>query len=128
MRVLLDTHLLVWAKGTPARVPAALTQVLLDADTEPYFSTASIWELAIKQSQRRDDFRVDAAVLRLTLLDTGYVELPILGEHAVAAATMPWTHKDPFDRILLAQAIVEEMMLLTVDAQLARYPGPIRLF
>ena len=128
MRVLLDTHLLLWAKTAPRRLPEALQRLILDPETEPLFSTASVWEVAIKQAQRRDDFRVDAAVLRADLLGSGYVELPVLGEHAVAVATLPPIRKDPFDRLLVAQAIVEGVELLTVDRELARYPGPIRLF
>ena len=128
MRVLLDTHLLLWAKAFPARLPEAARQLIIDPDTDVLFSAASIWEIAIKQSQRREDFRVDAAVLRGKLLDTDYTELPVLGEHAVATATLPLIHKDPFDRLLVGQAIVERVELLTVDEQLARYPGPIRVF
>ena len=127
-RVLLDTHLLLWAKAVPIRLPEAARQLITDPDTDLLFSTASIWEIAIKQSQRREDFRVDSAVLRNKLLDTGYAELPVLGEHAVVTATLPPIHKDPFDRMLVAQAIVEGIELLTVDEQLGRYPGPIRVF
>jgi PIN domain nuclease of toxin-antitoxin system len=128
MRVLLDTHLLLWAKTAPRRLPEGLQRLILDPETEPLFSAASVWEIAIKQAQRRDDFRVDAAVLRADLLDSGYVELPVLGEHAIAVSTLPPIHKDPFDRMLVAQAIVEGVELLTVDQQLGRYPGPIRCF
>ncbi len=128
MRVLLDTHVLLWAKTAPRRLPEALQLFIKQSDVEPLFSAASIWEIAIKQSQLRDDFRVDASELRVELLDTGYAELPVLGEHAVAVAGLPWIHKDPFDRLLVAQAIVEGVELLTVDRHLARYPGPIRVF
>jgi PIN domain nuclease of toxin-antitoxin system len=120
--------LLLWAKALPVRLPEAVRQLIIDPDTDVLFSTASIWEIAIKQSQRRGDFRVDAGVLRDKLLDTDYTELPVLGEHAVATAKLPLAHKDPFDRLLVAQAIVEGVELLTVDAQLASYPGPIRVF
>ncbi|WP_421760564.1 type II toxin-antitoxin system VapC family toxin [Devosia sp.] len=128
MRVLLDTHLLLWAKTAPRRLPEALQLFITQPDVEPLFSAASIWEIAIKQSQLRDDFRVDAAEMRAELLDTGYGELPVLGEHAIAVAGLPWIHKDPFDRLLVAQAMVESVDLLTVDRQLGRYPGPIRVF
>lgn len=128
MRLLLDTHVLLWAKVEPQRLTASLQQVIADPDNEPMFSTASIWEVAIKQSLRRDDFHVDAAVLRRSLLESGYVELPVLGEHAVAVASLPGIHGDPFDRMLLAQAMVEQIELFTVDRQLARYGGPIRVF
>ena len=127
-RVLLDSHLLLWAKLNPARLPAPVRKLLLDPEVQPVFSVASIWEIAIKQSQGRPDFTVDAAVLRGHLLDTGYAEMPILGDHAMAVASLPPVHRDPFDRLLVAQAIVEGVELLTVDAHLGRYPGPIRVF
>jgi len=128
MRVLLDTHLLLWTKLYPERVPRGVRELILDAATEPEFSVASTWEIAIKQSQRRADFQVDAAVLRAELLATGYTELQILGEHATAVSGLPWIHRDPFDRLLVAQAMVEGIELLTVDATLAQYPAPIRVF
>lgn len=127
IRVLLDTHLLLWAKTAPGRLPEAFRRLIVEPEVEPLFSAASIWEVAIKQSQLRDDFSIDAAELRVELLDTGYAELPVRGEHVVAVANLPWIHKDPFDRLLVAQAIVEEMELLTIDRQLGRYPGPIRV-
>lgn len=97
-------------------------------DSELLFSAASILEVAIKYSQQRADFTVAPGELRGGLLGAGYIELPVQGEHAVAVAGLPGIHKDPFDRLLIAQAIVEGVELLTVDAQLAAYPGPVRLF
>lgn len=128
MRVLLDTHLLLWTKLAPKRLPQGVRELLLDPATEPEFSVASIWEIAIKQSQGRRDFDVDPVVLRGEMLAAGYSELPVLGEHATAVSGLPWVHKDPFDRLLIAQAIVEGIELLTVDATLASYPAPVRLF
>jgi PIN domain nuclease of toxin-antitoxin system len=90
------------------------------------FSAASLWEITIKQSLARQDIRVDARLLRRGLLDNGYAELSITSEHAVNTDQLARTHKDPFDRILLAQAIVEGITLVTNDRKLARYPGPIR--
>ncbi|WP_338068579.1 type II toxin-antitoxin system VapC family toxin [Azotobacter chroococcum] len=87
----------------------------------------SLWETAIKRGLGRNDFQVDARVLRRGLLDNGYNELPITSEHSVAIDTLPPIHKDPFDRILVAQAMVEGIILLTADALVARYPGPVRL-
>lgn len=127
-RVLLDTHLLLWSQQAPDRLPPSLSEFLLSSEIEPVFSTASIWEVAIKHSQQRADFRAHPGILRATLLEAGYTELHVQGEHAVAVAVLPWVHKDPFDRLLVAQAIVEGIELLTVDEQLARYPGPIRVF
>lgn len=90
------------------------------------FSAASLWEIAIKSGLGRDDFSVDAAVFRRGLLDNGYTELPITGQHAVGVNTLPPLHKDPFDRLLLAQAIHEGLTLVTADAQLMQYRGPVR--
>jgi PIN domain nuclease of toxin-antitoxin system len=90
------------------------------------FSTASLWEVAIKHSLGRRDFRADPRVLRRGLLENGYTELPITGAHAVAVASLPPLHRDPFDRMLIAQAISEGISLMTSDPKLAQYPGPIQ--
>lgn len=90
------------------------------------FSAASLWEVAIKRGLGRDDFKVDSRVLRRGLLDNGYSELPIVSGHVVAIESLPMIHKDPFDRVLVAQATVEGITLLTIDSLVARYPGPIR--
>jgi PIN domain nuclease of toxin-antitoxin system len=95
-------------------------------DNEVIFSAASLWEIAIKQGLGKNDFDVDARVLRRNLLDNGYKELPVVGDHAVAIRSLPLIHKDPFDRILVAQATVEGITLLTADPIVSRYPGPIR--
>ena len=89
------------------------------------YSTASLWEVAIKRSLGREDFRVEPRRLRNGLLDNGYQELPIRGEHALTVDLLPPLHRDPFDRMLLAQAHVEGATLLTPDRLLAQYPGPI---
>jgi PIN domain nuclease of toxin-antitoxin system len=127
-RVLLDTHLLLWSQQDPERLPAEFLELMVSPDTEPTFSPASIWEVAIKHSQQRADFKVHPGLLRGTLLDSGFGELPVLSEHAVAVAALPWVHKDPFDRLLVAQANIEGIVLLTADTTLARYSGPIRVF
>lgn len=127
MKLLLDTHLLLWAAGSPERL-SATTRTLLEApENELFFSAASLWEIAIKRGLGRNDFQADARVLRRGLLDNGYNELPITSEHSVAIDALPPIHKDPFDRILVAQAMVEGIILLTADALVARYPGPVRL-
>ncbi|HVS29825.1 MAG TPA: type II toxin-antitoxin system VapC family toxin [Thermoanaerobaculia bacterium] len=126
MKLLLDTQLLLWVAGQPERLSARARRQLADPDNELLFSAASLWEITIKTSLGRDDFRVEPRVLRRGLLDNGYVELPITSEHAVSVDTLPPLHKDPFDRLLLAQALVEGITLLTADAQLARYRGPVR--
>ena len=126
MKLLLDTQLLLWAAGEPERLSAKAKRQLNDPDNELLFSAASLWEITIKSSLGRDDFRVEPRLLRRGLLDNGYVELPVTSEHAVSVDTLPLLHKDPFDRLLLAQALVEGITLLTADEQLARYRGPVR--
>lgn len=126
MTFLLDTQVLLWAASAPDRLSARARALLSDEDNELCFSAASLWEVAIKSSIGRDDFDVDAGILRRGLLENGYTELPITGEHAARINALPPLHKDPFDRMLVAQATVEAMTLLTADAQVARYPGPIR--
>jgi PIN domain nuclease of toxin-antitoxin system len=126
MRLLLDTHLLVWAALEPDRLSAAARKVMKDAGNQLIFSAASFWEIAIKRGLGRSDFRVDPRLLRRGLLDNDYSELPIGTDHALAMDGLPPLHKDPFDRILIAQAMVEGITLLTVDARIAQYPGPIR--
>jgi PIN domain nuclease of toxin-antitoxin system len=127
MKLLLDTHLLLWAAGTPDRLPAAARSLLEDLQNEPIFSSASLCEVAVKHGLGRADFRVDARLLRRGLLDNGYGELPIMSEHAAALDSLPSIHKDPFDRILIAQSIVEGITLLTADPLVAQYPAPIRM-
>ena len=126
MNLLLDTHLIIWAGWTPRRISSAARSLISSPDNELIFSAASLWEIAIKQGLGKDDFEVDARVLRRNLLDNGYNELPVVGDHAVAIRSLPLIHKDPFDRILVAQATVEGITLLTADPIVARYPGPIR--
>lgn len=126
MKLLLDTHVLLWAAGSPAQFPPTARALLEDPNNELVFSAASLWEIAIKRGLGRADFQVDARVLRRGLLDNGYLELSITSEHAVFIDSLPAIHKDPFDRILIAQATVEGITLITSDALIARYPGPIR--
>ena len=126
MKLLLDTHLLLWAADEFERLPVAAREAIADRDNELLFSAASLWEVAIKTGSGRSDFAVDPRVLRRNLVDHGYLELPITGEHALAVESLPPIHKDPFDRILVAQATVEGVQLLTTDELVSRYPGPIR--
>ena len=127
MSFLLDTHVLLWAAGAPERLPTGTRQLVEDPATELIFSAASLWEVAIKNSLARADFNVDARLLRRKLLENDYTELAVTGAHAVAVNSLPPIHKDPFDRILVAQAQVEMVTLLTADEIMGRYPGPVRV-
>lgn len=126
MKLLLDTQILLWAAGQPERLSTAARKQLNNPRNELLFSAASLWEIAIKSTLGRKDFRVEPRLLRRGLLDNGYTELPVTSQHAVGIDALPPLHKDPFDRLLLAQALTEGITLLTGDAQLARYPGPVR--
>ena len=127
MRLLLDTHILIWLAADIGLIPARLRSLIEDSENELLFSPASIWETAIKQGKGRPDFQADPYLLRTLLLENGYIELPINGEHAIAIAGLPPLHKDPFDRILVAQAITEGVPLVTVDKMVLQYPGLISL-
>jgi len=126
VKLLLDTHLLLWAALDPYKLSASALTLLEADDSELFFSAASLWEIAIKSALERANFQVDPRVLRRGLLDNGYTELPITSEHAVAVSSLPSLHKDPFDRMLVAQATVEGITLLTSDAIVSQYPGPVR--
>jgi PIN domain nuclease of toxin-antitoxin system len=126
VKLVLDTHLLLWTAGQPRRLSATARKLIADADNELLFSAASLWEIVIKRGLGRDDFVVDARLLRRGLLDNGYEELPVRSEHTVAIDGLPPIHRDPFDRLLVAQATFEGITLLTSDPIVARYPGPIR--
>jgi PIN domain nuclease of toxin-antitoxin system len=127
MKLLLDTHLLLWAAGDPNRLSAAALKLIKAPANELLFSSGSIWEVTIKRGLGRRDFQADPRLLRRGLLDNGYGELPILSDHVVAIENLPPIHKDPFDRLLVAQATVEGITLLTSDSVVARYPGPVRM-
>lgn len=126
MKLLLDTQLLLFAAGQPKRLSVAARKLLTDSQNDLLFSAASLWEITIKNSLGRDDFRVEPRVLRRALLDNGYAELAISSEHAVQVDGLPDLHRDPFDRLLVAQAQCEGITLLTTDVMVAKYPGPIR--
>ncbi|MBL0143883.1 MAG: type II toxin-antitoxin system VapC family toxin [Betaproteobacteria bacterium] len=126
MKLLLDTHLLLWAAGEPRRLSRKARSLISDERNALAFSAASIWEVAIKSSLGRDDFQADAAQLLHGLLANGYEELPVRGRHAMQVAYLPMLHGDPFDRLLVAQARVEGLLLLTTDEQVAQYGIPIQ--
>lgn len=126
MNLLLDTHLLLWAAAEPRRLSAKARALLLDSANQLFFSSASVWEVGIKSGLERADFKVDPRRLWRMLLISGYRELPVSSEHAVAVLDLPSLHKDPFDRILVAQARVEGLTLLTTDKVVAKYGDGVR--
>ncbi len=126
MKYILDTHLLLWAAGNSRSLPRKVRRLLDDDSIQPVFSAASIWEIVIKNGLGRTDFETDPRILRRQLLENGYMELGITSEHALGVERLPPLHKDPFDRILIAQSMVEGIILLTCDPVMAQYPAPIQ--
>ena len=127
MRFLLDTHLLLWSVAASRKVPRGVRELLVDPRNAVLYSAASTWEIAMKSTLDREDFRVDLTRLLRAVVETGFVELPVTSAHAVRVATLPDLHKDPFDRLLIAQALTEPAILLTNDAQLGPYGAPVRV-
>ena len=125
MKLLLDTHLILWAASSPERLSKKALGLLSDNENELFFSAANLWEITIKNGLGRADFKVDVSVLRRGLLDNGYNEIAINSQHAIAVSGLPDIHRDPFDRVLVAQAITEGITLLTADKLVAQYSGPI---
>jgi PIN domain nuclease of toxin-antitoxin system len=125
MRLLPDTHLLLWASTGSDRFSRRAIERIEDEDAEVLFSAANIWEAAIKSGLGKPRFHFDAAILRRTLLENGYAEIAVTGVHASQVAILPQLHRDPFDRILIAQAAEKGATLLTVNRTIARYPGQI---
>ena len=121
MKLLLDTHILLWAAGQPEKLSESARSLLTASDNVLFFSAASIWEIVIKRGLGREDFKVNPRRLRKMLIAHGYTELPVTSEHAFTVEMLPMLHKDPFDRLLLAQARTEGMLLLTVDASISQY-------
>lgn len=111
----------------PERLSLMAERMLNDQQNTLYFSVVSLWEISIKTGLGRPDFSVDPALLRRGLQESFYRELPMTGDHALMVATLPLLHRDPFDRLLIAQALSEGLLLLTRDAAIAQYPGPIKL-
>jgi PIN domain nuclease of toxin-antitoxin system len=123
MTLLLDTHILIWAAA--GTVPEKALHYIVNENNTLLFSPANIWEITIKAGLNRPDFQVDPPAIYRGFLDNGYKELVITGSHVLAAGNLPPIHKDPFDRILLAQARAEGIAFLTADKTVARYPGDI---
>jgi PIN domain nuclease of toxin-antitoxin system len=127
VRLLVDTHLLLWAVASSSQLPRVARTLIEDPDNEVYYSAASIWEIAIKSALRRKDFRVDVPALLAALPRMDFLELPVTGAHAAQVVKLANVHRDPFDRLLIAQSVVEPLTLLTNDALLARYWDGVRV-
>ena len=127
MNLLLDTHLLIWVASTPERLSGEALSLLQNLEHKLYFSAVNLWEISIKRRLGRQDFRVDPSLLHRGLIENGYTELVVKSFHCIALEQLPAIHKDPFDRMLVAQAVSEGMLLLTSDSVIAEYPGPIQL-
>jgi len=125
--LLLDTHVLLWATITPKRLPNAIQDRIDDPTNTLAFSVVSIWEVVIKAVLRRADFTVDAMAVLESLRDAGYREFMVTADHVLMVGTLPLLHRDPFDRLLLAQAMVEGATLITADEAVLRYAGPVEL-
>ena len=125
--VLLDTRLVLWAALQPQRLPRKAAELMAARESPVAFSLATLWEVAIKASLRRPDFNVDAAELRRWLLSEGFTELPIAAGHVLKVAQLAWHHRDPFDRLLVAQAQVEAITLWTADAALRPYGRSVKV-
>lgn len=126
MRILLDTHVLVWAVADTDRLGAKTVDELENTANEILFSAASIWEIAIKYRLSRPDFAHEPDQIADTARRTGFIELPVYAAAAAAVATLPPRHRDPFDRLLIAQALTEPALLYTADAQLVSYSDLVR--
>lgn len=127
MKLLLDTHLLIWTAGSPDKLSKTARALIEDRDNEIAFSAVSIWEIAIKFALQKPEFNVDPHLVRRGCLDNAMAELAMTSAHAIVTASLPPSHRDPFDRLLVAQAMAEGVTLLTADAVIAQYRGPIRL-
>ena len=127
MNLLLDTHILLWVAIGSEKLSAEARNMISNNANRVYFSATSIWEVVIKNGLQREDFHMDPYLLRRGLIDNGYDELAITSAHTLGVAHLPPIHKDPFDRLLVAQAELEGFLLLTSDAVVAEYPGPIQL-
>ena len=118
MRLLLDTHVFLWAVAGSRQLKSA-TRTMMQAADEVMVSSASIWEIAIKV--RLGKLAADPVALVAAIVDSGFKELPVRALHAAQVAALPLHHTDPFDRLLIAQAMVEPLRFLTADDVLAKY-------
>jgi PIN domain nuclease of toxin-antitoxin system len=126
VNLLLDTHIVLWASAARSRLPVGASKLLEKGEHTLWVSAVTFWEVAIKRSLNKPDFRIDVAPLRAGLLRNGHLELAIDGTHALELAKLPMYHTDPFDRLLVAQAKAEGMILLTSDRELSVYGDNIQ--
>ena len=127
MRGLLDTRVLVWMVIEPERIGPAVRSRIEDAGNDLLYSAASLWEIAIKAALGRADFRVSPDRIHQAIVSAGLVELPVRSEAALRAGALPLHHRDPFDRLLVAQASLEGATLYTADRQLLAYGAHVEL-
>jgi len=126
MKLLLDTHLLIWSVSDLKRLTLPTRRLLEDEENELFFSVVSLWEIGVKRALKRDDFNFDPHLLRGVLLSEGFTELQVSAEHVLAVDRLPPLHRDPFDRLLLCQTLVEGLTLLTKDERILKYPVSVR--
>ena len=127
MRLLLDTHVLLWAAADSDRLPSDVRAWLEDGANHVYFSAASLWEIGIKSALGRKDLRIDLPMLQTAVESIGFLELPVTGAHAIGVTRLPRVNRDPFDRLLVAQSIVEQLILVTHDGVLRPYGSTVRV-
>lgn len=127
MVLLLDTHILLWALDAPERLPPDVAAQIESSETMVYFSAASIWEIAIKMALGKVDFHFSPEDIAQAAKETGFVELPVSAAHGAKVAHLPPHHRDPFDRLLIAQALLMPAQLLTADSALPPYSELVRL-
>ncbi len=127
MQLLVDTHLLLWSVAASKKLPPTAREMLTDPANDVFYSAVSVWEIAVKSGLGRDDFQVDMPSLLQAFVTAGFVELAITSTHAARVTSLPDLHKDPFDRLLVAQALSEPALLLTNDAQLGQYGAHVQV-
>ena len=125
MKILLDTNILLWIAGSPEKIPENILNQIQDTQNTLFFSAASIWEIAIKHALGKPDFSFDPLTIYQALVENNYTELSITSSHATAIQHLQKIHKDPFDRMLIAQAIAENMLLMTADRTIVKYSAPV---
>jgi PIN domain nuclease of toxin-antitoxin system len=126
MRILLDTHVLLWSISTSERLSEPARAAILDPENDILFSAVSIWEIAIKAALRRAAFQTRPEAVAEEAREIGFTELPVYSSVAARVAYLPLLHRDPFDRLLVAQAIAEPAILYTADARLPAYSELVR--